>query len=150
MTEFETRFEANAQQAESWNTKAGPKWVRLDDPMNARLRPLADELLSRVSLEGGESVLDVGCGGGATTAMIASAIGGQGQVLVIDISEPLLEHARRGCSGFTNVSFENADAQVHKLPVSGFDVLVSRLGGMFFGDPYAAFERSPSTLSRSL
>lgn len=146
MTEFEARFGANAQQAEYWNTKAGPKWVRHDDAMNLRLRPLADELLNRVSLEGGESVLDVGCGGGATTEMIASAIGEQGRVLGIDISEPLLESARRRCGGFANASFENADAQVHELPVGEFDVLTSRLGVMFFSDPYSAFENLASSL----
>lgn len=146
MTEFETRFEANVAQAEYWNAKAGPKWVRNDDAMDARLRPLADGLLSRISLAGGESVLDVGCGSGATTGLIGSAVGDDGTVLGIDISEPLLENARRRCAGLANVSFENADAQVHDLSSGRFDILASRLGVMFFADPYAAFEN----LGRSL
>lgn len=53
----------------------------------------------------------------------------------------MLEHAR-GISreeGLTNVSFEQADAQVHAFPAAGFDVAISRFGAMFFDDPAAAF-----------
>ncbi len=139
MSDFEQRFQANAQQAEYWNTAAGGKWVQYSAAMDIRLRPMADELLQRASIQPGHRVLDIGCGGGATTEQVAAAVGREGAVLGIDISEPLLGLARARCEALSQVSFENADAQVHPLPEGGFDVLVSRFGVMFFSDPVAAF-----------
>ena len=86
-----------------------------------------------------KQVVDIGCGGGATTKRIAAAIGPKGRVLGVDISEPLLDLARSRCRELTQVSFENADAQVHPLPQQSFDLITSRFGVMFFSDPYAAF-----------
>ena len=45
------------------------------------------------------------------------------------------------CAGqdIGNVSFEQADAQIHPFPAGSFDVAISRTGTMFFGDPAAAF-----------
>jgi ubiquinone/menaquinone biosynthesis C-methylase UbiE len=39
--------------------------------------------------------------------------------------------------GFTMQA--QADAQVHSFPAQAFDVAVSRIGTMFFGNPVAAF-----------
>lgn len=146
MSQFEERFQANAQQAEYWNTVAGAKWVQHDAAMDIRLRPLADELLRRASLQNGERVLDVGCGGGATTKLIAMAVGGAGAVLGVDISEPMLDLARTRCDGLSQVALENADAQVHPFTKHGFDVLMSRFGVMFFSDPFAAFTNLSTAL----
>ena len=38
-----------------------------------------------------------------------------------------------------NVTFEHADAQVHRFPQEHFDLAISRFGTMFFDDPVAAF-----------
>jgi ubiquinone/menaquinone biosynthesis C-methylase UbiE len=38
-----------------------------------------------------------------------------------------------------NAAFLHADAQLHPFPAESFDVVVSRHGTMFFGDPVAAF-----------
>jgi SAM-dependent methyltransferase len=46
---------------------------------------------------------------------------------------------RAAAEGLTNVTFEQADAQVHPFPDAHFDVVVSRFGVMFFADPRAAF-----------
>jgi SAM-dependent methyltransferase len=146
MSDFEKRFQANAQQAEYWNTVAGAKWVRYDAAMDVRLRPLADELLQRASIQPGYRVLEVGCGGGSTTEQIAEVVGRGGAVLGIDISEPLLNLARARCEALSQVSFENADAQVYSFPEGGFDILVSRFGVMFFSDPVAAFANLSTAL----
>jgi SAM-dependent methyltransferase len=41
--------------------------------------------------------------------------------------------------GLPNVTFERADAQVHRFPPKQFDLMISRFGTMFFDDPVAAF-----------
>ena len=149
MSEIEQRFSANAQQAEYWNTVAGEKWVRHNVSMDQRLRPMTDELIVRAGVARGHSVLDIGCGGGATTEQIAQVVDSTGHVLGLDISEPMLALARARCAQLAQVSFENADAQVHPFPTQRFDRLISRFGVMFFNDPPAAFNNLRTSLRTS-
>lgn len=140
MSDYSEQFQANAEQAKYWNETGGPKWVQHQVSMDARLRPLTDELLTRAAPCPNEKVLDVGCGSGATAVPLARAVAPKGQVIGIDISEPMLEAARERCQGIGQVRFENTDAQIHSFPNSMYDLLVSRFGVMFFSDPYAAFK----------
>ena len=52
-----------------------------------------------------------------------------------------IERARElaRAEGLRNVTFEQADAQVHRFPRERFDLAISRFGTMFFADPVAAF-----------
>ncbi|MER6982905.1 class I SAM-dependent methyltransferase, partial [Streptomyces carpinensis] len=61
--------------------------------------------------------------------------------LGIDVSAPAIERAREPArtEGLRNVTFEHADAQVHRFPQERFDLAISRFGTMFFDDPVAAF-----------
>jgi SAM-dependent methyltransferase len=64
-----------------------------------------------------------------------------GSALGVDISSPAVERARAlaEAQGIRNVTFERADAQVHRFPRERFDLAVSRFGTMFFADPVTAF-----------
>ena len=64
-----------------------------------------------------------------------------GSALGVDISVPAIERARElaEAQGVRNVTFEQADAQVHRFPRARFDLAVSRFGTMFFADRVAAF-----------
>jgi SAM-dependent methyltransferase len=149
MSDFERRFGANVQQAEYWNSEAGEKWVEFDAQMDRLLHPMTAQLVERSGISAGHRVLDVGCGAGSSTAHLAEIVGTTGRILGLDISEPLLELARKRCSALRQATFENADAQVHQLEQGAFDLVVSRFGVMFFGDPVAAFSNLRSALSRS-
>ncbi|NMN97510.1 class I SAM-dependent methyltransferase [Antrihabitans stalactiti] len=85
-----------------------------------------------------DRVLDIGCGTGLSTREAARAAVA-GSALGIDVSAPMLERARQLSEGFTNLTFEQADAQVHAFPPAHFDLCISRFGTMFFADPLAAF-----------
>jgi SAM-dependent methyltransferase len=139
MGEYEQQFNANPQQAEYWNSVAGPKWVKYGAEMDSRLRPMTFGLLERSAIGPGTDVLDVGCGAGSTTEQIAHSVGPTGTVLGLDISELLLSVARDRCAALSHATFLNADAQVHPFAPESFDVLMSRFGVMFFDDPFAAF-----------
>jgi ubiquinone/menaquinone biosynthesis C-methylase UbiE len=139
MSDFERRFSANAQQAEYWNSEPGQKWVKRDEEMDRRLQPLTDELIRRSDIRHGDRVLDIGCGGGSSTEQFAHVVGSAGRVLGVDISEPLLALAQTRCANLKHVTFENIDAQAHSFSGHSFDLLLSRLGVMFFSDPPAAF-----------
>ncbi|MBW0114203.1 class I SAM-dependent methyltransferase [Pseudonocardia abyssalis] len=87
-----------------------------------------------------DRVLDVGCGTGRTTREAARAAA-SGSAVGVDLSAPMLEQARAlsANEGLSNVTYEQADAQVHPFPAAHFDLCISRFGTMFFADPVAAF-----------
>jgi SAM-dependent methyltransferase len=132
---------ANTAQQEYWNTVGGPRWVGLGGLVERRNLVFNDLLLERSAVASDESVLEIGCGTGATTVPLAKAVGPRGRVVGVDISEPMLSGARQRLaeSGLGNISLVQADAQVHRLEAGGFDLIVSRFGVMFFADPVAAF-----------
>ncbi len=131
----------NAEQRRNWNEVSGPAWVAESERIGAQLRRFGLPALGRAEVAAGHRVLDVGCGGGETTLALGEAVGPTGSVLGLDVSRPLLDHARARArdAGVTNVTFEFADAQTAVLPEGGFDRLFSRFGVMFFQDPVAAF-----------
>src|SRR5207302_9692862 len=87
--------DANAEQRRYWNTVAGPRWVASPGFRERRNQESLALLLARLSLTGGESVLEIGCGTGALTLPLAEAIGEQGRLVAVDISEPMLGAARQ-------------------------------------------------------
>ena len=133
--------EANAAQLEYWNTVAGPRWVGLAGYVEKRVQNVNDLLLERSAVARGEKVLEVGCGTGAATVALAEAVGDTGEVVGIDISEPMLAGARERIShsGLRNITLLQADAQIHAFEPNRFDLIASRFGVMFFADPAAAF-----------
>ncbi|GAA3017703.1 class I SAM-dependent methyltransferase [Streptosporangium longisporum] len=87
-----------------------------------------------------DRVLDIGCGTGQSTREAARAAV-TGSVVGVDLSAPMLERARRlsDDQGLTNITYRQADAQVHRFPPAHFDLCISRFGAMFFTDPIAAY-----------
>lgn len=71
----------------------------------------AEELLARLELRSDERVLDIGCGDGRITAMIARQVP-NGQAMGVDVSASMIEHARHThpASQYPNLTFEVADA----------------------------------------
>ena len=134
-------LDANAAQRRYWNTVAGPRWVATPGFRERRNRESLALLLARLGDVTGESVLEIGCGTGALTAPLAAAVGDNGRVVSIDISEPMLGAARQrvGEQGLRNVTLVLGDAQVFDVEPAAFDLATSRMGMMFFADPAAAF-----------
>jgi SAM-dependent methyltransferase len=107
---------------------------------DAELRPHNELLRAAARVGSHDRVLDIGCGTGQSTrdaardAVAGSAVG-------VDVSAAMLERARQlsADQGLSNVTFQQADAQVHRFPPTHFDLCVSRFGTMFFADPVAAF-----------
>jgi SAM-dependent methyltransferase len=141
-------LDANAAQRRYWNTVAGPRWVAAPGFRERRNQESTALLLARLGLRSGESVLEIGCGTGALTVPLAEAVGGEGRVVAVDISEPMLGAARQriGESGLGNITLLLGDAQVFEFEPAAFDLATSRMGVMFFGDPAAAFRNIGSAL----
>lgn len=131
---------ANEKQKTYWSKVGGPKWVGLGGAMEARLAPVSDLLIQLAALQPGETVLDIGCGAGLTSLAAAQAVGPNGHVLGVDISDTMLEAARAlGTQANTaNLTLTLGDAQTDEFSPPA-NVLISRFGVMFFEDPIAAF-----------
>ena len=131
----------NDAQREYWNNVAGPRWVGLAGYVEKRVERVNDLLLARSAVRPGEKVLEVGCGTGAATVPLAEAVGETGEVVGIDISEPMLTAARQRISqrDRRNISLLHGDAQVYSFPPDRYDLIASRFGVMFFADPVMAF-----------
>jgi len=131
---------ANAEQAAEWDGPAGAHRTRHAAVFDAEARPHNERFRAAAGVSARDRVLDVGCGTGQTTRDAARAAV-DGNALGVDLSAQMLDHARRRSreEGLTNVSFLQADAQVHRFPAASFEVCISRFGTMFFADPVAAF-----------
>lgn len=128
----------NQAQHDNWNGDSAHRWAADADRRDAVLAPAADALISAAHLQAGEHVLDIGCGCGITTIAAARATR-PGTATGIDLSNPMLDLARRRANDTDLVTFVEADAQTHPFPHSAYDIAISRFGTMFFDDPIAAF-----------
>jgi SAM-dependent methyltransferase len=129
---------ANADQADEWDGADGAYWATYHEEYERLLGVFDATLVGAVGVQNSDRCLDLGCGTGATTRALAAAAV-DGSVLGVDLSGPMLAIARAAAQGLRNVAFVQADAQVYAFEPASFDVAVSRMGSMFFGDPVAAF-----------
>ncbi|HUA19762.1 MAG TPA: class I SAM-dependent methyltransferase [Bryobacteraceae bacterium] len=129
----------NEEQRARWNGTDGEYWVLRQDYLDRTLAPVTGPLLAFAEPRAGSTVLDIGCGCGATTIELARAVGSSGHVVGVDISEPMLSRAKERLIEFANTTCLLGDAA--DLPLRDFsaELAVSRFGVMFFGDPVAAF-----------
>ena len=125
---------ANAAQA------AGEHRIAYADLFEAEVRPHTERFRAAAGVRPRDRVLDIGCGTGPSTRYAARAAA-TGSVLGVDISEPVLEYARQVSrqEGLRNVTYQQADAQVHRFRPARFDLGISEFGVMFFADPVSAF-----------
>ena len=66
-----------------------------DTALDATYRPHREAALAALAPEPGMTVVDVGCGTGASFSLLAGAVGAQGRVVGVDASAGMLAKARR-------------------------------------------------------
>jgi SAM-dependent methyltransferase len=130
----------NREQAARWNV-SGSAWVELQPMLDRIMTPIGALVIDAGYPGDGGSVLDIGCGAGATTLAMAHRVGARGRCVGVDISHGLVELARSRArdEGLPNASFVEGDAQTHAFDAESFDAVISRFGVMFFDNPIAAF-----------
>jgi len=126
---------------EDWAGEMGLKWLASLSLFEEMIAPIGDALLARADYQLGETVIDLGCGGGATTLAIGQMVAPSGKVMGVDISPDLVTAARARVTkaGVANAEFTCADASTVTLPEAPYDRIFSRFGSMFFEDPVSAF-----------
>lgn len=137
----------NAGQSEYWNGTGGSLWTAAQTSYDAQLRVFAALVADASDPKPSDRVLDIGCGTGALTRMVAKKAT-EGSVYGLDISQAMVDKATEltTAAGLTNVEFGRVDVQENALP-DELDHIVSRFGVMFFDDPLKAFTNIASALS---
>jgi len=91
----------------------------------------------------GQSVLDLGCGFGWFCRFVAGE--GAAGVLGVDVSEKMLERARRETPD-SRVAYERADLESYEPPVAAFDLAYSSLAFHYVADLAGLFGRVHTAL----
>jgi ubiquinone/menaquinone biosynthesis C-methylase UbiE len=140
---------SNTEQAMAWDGDEGAYWADNAEQFDRTVASYHGPFMAAANISDHDQVLDIGCGTGQTTRDAARAAS-SGSALGIDLSARMIAYAGQVAAGerLVNVSFEQADAQIHPFIAENFDVAISRTGAMFFGDPVAAFTNVARALRR--
>jgi SAM-dependent methyltransferase len=122
-----------------WET-AAEAWHRWGPTLRSWLGPTTERMLDLAAVESGCRVLDVAAGAGDQTLQAATRVGPGGTVLATDISPAILSfaaaEAKRG--GHANVGTRVMDGEHLELRDASFDVVISRVGLIYFPDQQRA------------
>jgi SAM-dependent methyltransferase len=129
----------NAEAIEAWDGPLFDRFVRFREIVTTGLGAHGEEALRLVPPQQGQRVLDVGCGFGDTTQVIARLVGSGGEAMGVDAAPRFIEAAmaEAAAAGVANARFAVADVEVTSFD-EGFDMAFSRFGTMFFANPVAA------------
>src|SRR6476619_4212963 len=120
-----------------WNSfgraNASQKWRRQSAAMGS---DMTRAIVEAAQVRPGMRVLDIACGTGEPAISLAALLGGEGDIVGVDISPAPLKIAEERAiqRGLTNATFQQADAHHLPFPCNSFDRITSRLGVMFFSD----------------
>jgi ubiquinone/menaquinone biosynthesis C-methylase UbiE len=134
MPEMEAEKVIEAQR-QDWNRVASA-WEKWDEMLDRNMTFINYRLIGDARLHPGERVLDLGSGTGCPALLAAQAVGNQGSVVGLDLSEGMLAVARRKAKtlGLKNVTFQASDITRLTFDASSFDAVLSRFCLMFLPD----------------
>jgi ubiquinone/menaquinone biosynthesis C-methylase UbiE len=92
--------------------------------------------VARLALPLGASVLDVGCGTGASAIPAAEDVGAKGTVIAVDLADRLLEIARRKAAArnLENIEFRHGDMENLSYPDQHFAAVICVFAVFFVPD----------------
>ena len=128
--------------------QAADAWHRWTPTIRDWLRPVTDAMVELGGIGPGSVVLDVAAGAGDPSLEIAEIVGQGGRVLATDISANILafaaEEARR--RGLGHYDTRVMDGENLDVPEASFDVVISRVGLIYFPDQQRALTGMKQTL----
>ncbi len=116
--------------------QAAEAWHRWGPTLRSWLGPATERMLDLAGVAKGQRVLDVAAGAGEQTLAIAERVGPGGHVLATDIAPDILAYAESDARarGLLNVATRVMDGENLELDAETFDVVVSRVGLIYFPD----------------
>ena len=135
---------------QAWQTSA-PYWDKYRALITQMFAPITTGLIEEAQIGVGHNVLDIGGGSGEPSLTISCIVGPTGSVMYTDPVAGMVEtaQAEAGRRGLTNIEFRKCSADALPFPDSTFDVVVSRLSAMFFGDPVTAVREALRVIVKS-
>src|ERR671915_290757 len=93
----------------------------------AFFEPLTKQTLLNAGLKKGMSCIDIGCGSGSVTRLMADLVGEDGHVVGVDIDNRYLEYCSHSISSRQNIEFVHDDICNSRLDTEErFDIVYSR------------------------
>ena len=113
-----------------------------DSAVGRGIKGLMRQLLGGLDVGEAPVALDVACGTGISTFALIEKARGKGEFHGMDISEGMLEVARRNAevNGLTNVRFAKGDAENLDYPDAMFDVVICNMSFQFIPDKQRALK----------
>ena len=110
----------DADEARDRYNAIASRYDRQLGPLRRIQQRLRRDAVARLALASGATVLDVGCGTGASFAHLVDAVGPHGQVIGVDVSEGMLALATQRVrdAGWSNVHVLHAAAQQATWPAA--------------------------------
>ena len=132
-----TRYKETTR--EQWQAAAAA-WHRWTPALQTWLGPATERMLDLAGVSVGAHVLDVAAGAGEPAITAAKRVGLTGSVLATDISANILDYAARAAQqqGVANLTTRVMDGENLDLPDNTFDVVMSRVGLIYFPDQQRA------------
>ncbi len=127
----------NLESQEAWDGVLFDRFLEFRHLVLEGLAPHGEAALRIAPPKTGDRVLDIGCGFGDSTALLADLVGPEGSAFGVDIAPRFIELAHVESAGRPNVRFEAMDVQAAEFEET-FDYAFARFGTMFFANPVAA------------
>jgi ubiquinone/menaquinone biosynthesis C-methylase UbiE len=137
----------NAEAIQAWDGPLYDRFVRFREIVTTGLGRHGEAAMELFPPQPGQRVLDIGCGFGDTTQVLAGLVGAEGEAVGVDAAARFIESARSETAEMSidNARFEVADVQMDDLG-GPYDLAFSRFGTMFFANPVAALRNVRSAL----
>ncbi len=115
------------------------EWARAGrgEGMEKGHRPVGEQAIAQMSLTADASVLDVGCGSGWASRLIAERVP-NGHVMGIDISDEMVQLASNSSTAFPNVEFKVATAEALPFADNEFGAAFSMESIYYYSNMLAA------------
>lgn len=111
------------------------EWARAGkgESMERGHRPVGEQAIARMNVPADARVLDVGCGSGWATRLLAD-LAGKGRVTGIDISDEMVRLARESSQSYANADFKTASAEQLPFPDNEFTHAFSMESLYYYAD----------------
>jgi ubiquinone/menaquinone biosynthesis C-methylase UbiE len=134
---------------DQWQT-AAEAWYRWSPTLNKWLGNATDKMLEMAGVAAGQKVLDIAAGAGEQSITAAKKVAPTGTVLATDISSNILKYVSQLAkqAGVNNIETKVMDGENLTLEDETFDVVISRVGLIYFPDQQKALREMLRVLKR--
>ena len=118
------------------------RWARwgVAKQLEDQHRGIIEKMLAEMDLSAGQRILDLGCGEGMASRLLAERTGPGSEILGVDIADEMIRNARLRSSGLANLSFRRGVAEQLPCPDNSFDQALSVEAFYYFKNQQKALQ----------